>query len=328
MPVGALLLIAIISLHYGGSELGLTALYELLVTRLSGDVRTDASSLAAVIFFDIRIPRTLIAALCGGALAGAGVVSQGLFRNALASPAILGTSTGGSFCVALAFYLSPVIYHWYVLPASAFTGALLVTALVILLTQRGLIVTTDRLLLAGFAVNAFFGALTSFVIFLLIEEHHRVGSILHWLFGGFDGKMWYHVQSIAPIFLVGTAICYRICNQLDILCLTEDVARSLSVDINKLRRTAITAIALLIGGTIAVAGALPFIGLMIPHVCRLIYGANHKILLTKSIIHGMSFTLLMDLLTRLIGGTREIDVGIITAMIGGPFFLVMLLWQK
>ncbi len=321
----------LLSLHVGSSGLGLAELLALLrdwlVCQLGGAC-IAVDPLAAVVWGELRLPRTLIAALCGGALAAAGVVSQGLFRNALASPAVLGTSSGGGFGAVLAFYGGAALHHWYSLPLAAFVGALLVTALVIILAQRCLIASTEHLLLAGFAINTFCGALTSFVIFLLIEEHYRISSVLHWLFGGFDGKGWPHIPLLLLPCLVGIMLCYRICVRLDALCLREEVARSLGINLVRLRVVAIVAIALLIGSTVAVAGALPFVGLMIPHVCRMFYGAGHRNLLGKSILNGMSFTLLVDVLTRWLGGVRELDAGIITALLGGPFFLLVLLQQN
>lgn len=326
---GAALLL--LSLHVGSSGLGLADLLALLRDELVcqlGSACATSDPLVAVVFGELRLPRTLIAALCGGALAAAGVVSQGLFRNALASPAVLGTSSGGGLGAVLAFYGGAVLHHWYSLPLAAFGGALLVTALVIMLAQRCLIASTERLLLAGFAINAFCGALTSFVIFLLIEEHYRISSVLHWLFGGFDGKGWPHIPLLLLPCLLGTVLCYRICSRLNALCLREEVARSLGINLVRVRAVAIVAIALLVGSSVAVAGALPFVGLMIPHVCRMFYGAEHRNLLSKSIINGMSFTLLVDVLTRWLGGVRELDAGIITALLGGPFFLLVLLQQN
>ena len=320
--------LVLLSLHIGSSALGLAELGELLLACVSGIGCAAADPLAAVIFFELRVPRTLIAALCGAALAAAGVVSQGLFRNALASPAVLGTSSGGGLGAVLAFYGGAALHHWYSLPLAAFAGALLVTGLVIFLAQRHLMAATERLLLAGFAINAFCGALTSLVIFLLMEEHYRISSVLHWLFGSFAGRGWQHVPLLLLPCVLGMVLCYRLCVRLDALCLREEVARSLGINLVRLRAVAIVAIALLVGSTVAVAGGLPFVGLMIPHVCRLFYGAGHRNLLGKSIINGMVFVLLVDVVTRWLGGVRELDAGIVTALLGGPFFLLVLLQQN
>ena len=313
----------IVSLQVGGSEIGWLDLLKLFRCWWTGQ---QVDQVAETIFLTIRIPRTIVAALCGGALAAAGVISQGLFGNVLASPAILGTSSGGSFCAVLAFFFSASVYHWYSVPLAAFAGALVVTSLLIVVAGQG--ISGTRLLLVGFATNTFFGALTSLLIFLLIEEQYKIASVLHWLFGGFNGRTWQHLQLLIGPVVIGFVICRMIVGRLDTLFLGEGVAQSLGVKLRQLNYLAIAAIALLVGSTVAVAGTLPFIGLMIPHVCRLVYGAQHGRLLIFSFIHGMSFTLLIDIVARLLGGAREIDVGIMTTLIGGPFFLGVLLWQK
>ena len=318
-----LLVCLVISLQVGGSNIGWLELLNLLSCWWTGQL---VDQVAETIFLTIRLPRTIIAALCGGSLATAGVISQGLFRNVLASPAILGTSSGGSFCAVLAFFFSASVYHWYSVPLAAFAGAVVVTSLLIAVAGQG--ISGARLLLVGFAINTFFGALTSLLIFLLIEEHYKIASVLHWLFGGFDGRGWQHLQLLIGPVVIGLIICRIVASRLDTLFLGEGVAQSLGVKLPQLNRLAITAIALLVGSTVAVAGTLPFIGLMIPHVCRLVYGARHGQLLVFSFIHGMSFTLLIDIIARLFGGVREIDVGIMTTLIGGPFFLGVLLWRK
>ena len=313
----------IVSLQVGGSEVGWLDLLNLFSCWWTGQ---QADQVTEAILLTIRLPRTIVAALCGGSLAAAGVISQGLFRNVLASPAILGTSSGGSFCAVLAFFFSASVYHWYSVPLAAFAGAVVVTSLLIVIADQG--IGGSRLLLVGFAINTFFGALTSLLIFLLIEEQYKIASVLHWLFGGFDGRSWQHLQLLVGPVVIGLIICRLVTNRLDTLFLGEGVAQSLGVNLRQLNCLAISAIALLVGSTVAVAGTLPFIGLMIPHVCRLIYGACHRRLLVFSFIHGMSFTLLIDIVARLLGGGREIDVGIMTTLIGGPFFLGVLLWQK
>lgn len=318
-----LVICLMVSLQVGGSDIGWLDLLNLFNCWLTGQ-QTD--QVVEIIFLTIRLPRTIVAALCGGALAAAGVISQGLFRNVLASPAILGTSSGGSFCAVLAFFFSGSVYHWYSVPLAAFAGAVVVTSLLIVVAGQG--IGGARLLLVGFALNTFFGALTSLLIFLSIEEQYKIASVLHWLFGGFSGRTWQHLQLLVGPVIIGLVICRLIVDRLDTLFLGEGVAQSLGIKLQQLNYLAIAAIAMLVGSTVAVAGSLPFIGLMIPHVCRLVYGAHHRRLLVFSFVHGMSFVLLIDIVARLLGGTREIDVGIMTTLIGGPFFLGVLLWRK
>ena len=323
-----LLVCVLVSLQCGSSGVNLKMFAQYLwqqgVCFLTSNCQQE-QELTAVIMFDMRLPRTLVAALCGGALSAAGVISQGLFRNPLASPSILGTSAGGSFFAVLAFYFIPALGHWYTLPFAAFLGALLATMCVLSFAK---VLATERLLLIGFALNTFFAALTSLFVFLSLQEYHKISAVLHWLLGGFAGIGWQHLQLLILPTMLGLYLGYRLCIQLDVLSLSEDVASSMSVDTSKLRSLAILSISLLVGASIAVAGSLPFIGLMIPHVCRMFYGASHRRLLTKSIVIGMSFTLLTDSVARVAGGVHELNVGIITALLGGIFFLIILTFSS
>ena len=282
-------------------------------------------TLATVVLFELRLPRTLLAALCGGALAAAGVISQGLFRNALASPSILGTSAGGGLFAVLAFYLLPVVSHWFALPLFAFAGALLASAVVLSCARN---VSVERLLLIGFALNTFFAAVTSLYVYLALEEFHKVSAIMNWLLGGFSGRSWQHIQLMLLPLGIGLVFACRIGIRLDILSLGEEVASSMSIDTRKLRYHAILSIALLVGASVAVAGALPFIGLMIPHLARMWHGASHRNLLIKSALYGSSFVLVIDSLTREVSGAYELNVGIVTALVGGMFFLALLVFKK
>lgn len=313
----------LLSLHCGSSSFGLYALGQELWRTL---VCTNCDeTLATVVLFELRMPRTLLAALCGGALAAAGVVSQGLFRNALASPSILGTSAGGGMFAVLAFYLLPVVSHWLTLPLFAFAGALLASVVVLSCARS---VSIERLLLVGFALNTFFAAVTSLYVYLALEEFHKVSAIMNWLMGGFAGRSWQHIQLMLLPLGIGLIFAYYIGIRLDILSLGEEVASSLSVNTHKLRYQAILALALLVGASVAVAGALPFIGLMIPHLARMWHGASHRNLLIKSFLYGSSFVLLIDSITREISGAHELNVGIVTALVGGIFFLVMLVFKQ
>jgi len=285
-------------------------------------------ALARTVLLSIRLPRTLTAGLTGGALAAAGVASQGLFRNALASPSVLGTEAGGSFGAVLLFYFGAAYWHWLSLPLAAFVGALGATAFIFVLAARGPTRTIEFLLLAGFAVNALAGALSSLVVSLSLEDYQKTGAIMHWLLGGFAGKGWEHVWMAAPPMVAGFALVIWLAPRLDVLALGEDVAASLSVDMRFLRRASIVAIAVLVGTAVAVAGAIPFVGLVVPHFTRLIAGPQHRRLVWLSTINGMSLVMLADLVARTIRAPAEIEVGILTSLIGAPFFLVLLLSQK
>ena len=241
---------------------------------------------------------------------------------------MLGTEAGGSLTAVLLFYWGAAWWHWLTLPLAAFAGALGATAFIFHLTVRRRSAGLETLLLAGFAVNAFAGALTSLVLTLALEDYQKAGAVMHWLLGGFAAKGWEHAGMAAVPTAVGLILAFRLAPQLDVVALGEDVAASLSVDMRTLRRAAIVAIAVLVGGAVAVAGAIPFVGLVVPHVTRLIAGPRHRRLLALSVINGMSLMLLADLAARTVRAPTELEVGILTSLLGAPFFIWLLLGQR
>jgi iron complex transport system permease protein len=284
----------------------------------------EPSTLAHTILFKIRLPRVLVAALCGGAMAGAGVACQGLFRNALASPSVLGTESGASLAAVLLFYLGPQVFHIYAMPLAAGTGALITTILVLHMARTARGAPLEVLLLIGLAISTLFSAVVSLVISLSLEDYQKAGAIMHWLLGGFSAKGWEHVGLAAIPLAIGFALLLSLAPRLDVLSLGEDVAKSLSLDVHKTRRLTIATVSILVGSAIATAGALPFVGLVVPHLTRQIVGPSHKRLAIVAVINGMTLTILADLIARTVRAPAEIEVGIVTALIGAPFFLKQL----
>jgi iron complex transport system permease protein len=312
------------SLGLGSSGFSLGDFYQLCVAKMLQMPIPAELENADTIFFSIRIPRLLVAALCGIALSAAGVLSQGLFRNALASPSVLGTEAGASFSAALTFYLGPTLLQWFTLPLAAFFGAFITTSLLLVTSTFRRVYTMENLLLIGFALNALFGALTSFVISLVLEDYQKFPAVIYWLLGGLNAKGWQHVYVAFVPIVVGVLIAYRLCVQLNVLTLGEEVAQSLSVKIPRLKRQIIFVVALLVGAAVSVAGALSFVGLVVPHVTRLLFGAEHRRLLIFSCVNGASLLLLADLAARTLASPQELQVGVIIALIGAPFFLWLL----
>lgn len=284
----------------------------------------EPSTLAQTILFSIRLPRVLVAALCGGAMAGAGVACQGLFRNALASPSVLGTESGGSLAAVLLFYLGPQVFDIYAMPLAAGTGALITTILVLHMARTARGAPLEVLLLIGLAISTLFSAVVSLVISLSLEDYQKAGAIMHWLLGGFSAKGWEHVGLAALPLAIGFTLLLHLAPRLDVLSLGEDVAKSLSLDVHKTRRLTIATVSILVGSAIATAGALPFVGLVVPHLSRQIVGPCHKRLAMVAVINGMTLTILADLIARTVRAPAEIEVGIVTALIGAPFFLKQL----
>jgi iron complex transport system permease protein len=321
LSISLLFLVISFALAFGAGASKLS-FYDLLsLFWLKPDTQQDP--MIYTILVNIRLPRLLVAALCGGALATAGVVSQGLFRNPLASPSILGTEAGASLAAVFFFFYSPSITHLFAMPMAASLGALVTTFLVLHLAHKTRGTPLEILLLTGLALSTWFSAMISLVISLSLEDYQKTTAIMHWLLGGFGGKGWEHVLMALVSTSIGWVMTYRMAPRLDVLALGEDVAHTLSVDLARVRSHAVITISILVGGAMASAGALPFVGLVVPHLCRRLFGPSHRKLALLSAINGMSLTILADLAARTVRAPQEVEVGLITALIGAPFFL----WQ-
>jgi iron complex transport system permease protein len=282
----------------------------------------------SVIVWLIRTPRVLVAALVGAGLALAGVQMQGLFKNPLASPDIVGTSAGGAFGAVLAIACGLAARSLFYVPLLAFLGAMMALfAVYAIAMQRGR-TPVATLLLAGIALNALFGAATSLVISLQFVTYQVAQEIVFWLMGGLDSRTWMHVFIVAPCVGCGVIIAGAVTRDLDVLLLGEETAASLGVDVEHIKRVVLTSAALVTGAAVAVSGVIGFVGLVVPHIVRLLIGPAHRRLLPASALAGASFVILADLLARTLIRPEEIRLGIITAACGAPFFLYLLLTRN
>jgi iron complex transport system permease protein len=302
---GALLGLALVSLCVGEARLTPGQVVDGLLRR---------DEFAATILWQIRLPRLLVGALVGAALAAAGVVMQAFFRNSLASPGLLGVSSGGTAGAVVAIAAGATASSLWVLPVASIAGASLATLAVIGLARRG--ASTERLLLAGVALNALLGAVTTYVL----SAYERNTQILFWLLGGIEDRTWEHVAMATPVVLVG-ALLWPLGRAMDLLALGPREAQSLGVDVRALRRKLLVASTLLSALATAVAGTVGFVGLIVPHMLRLAAGPEHRRLVPLSLVAGAAFVVGCDLAGRLAGDLR---LGIVTSLIGGPFFLWML----
>ncbi len=274
--------------------------------------------LAATILWQIRLPRLLVAALVGAGLASSGLVMQAYFRNHLASPGLLGVSSGGAAGAVIAIAAGAASLSLWFLPLAAIAGAFLATAAVLGLARGG--VGTERLLLAGVALNALLGAVTSHVLTSHASLYERNGQILFWLLGGLEDRTWEHVVVAAPIAALA-ALLWPLGRPMDLLSLGVDEARSLGVDVRRLRWAMVGLSTLLTALATAVAGTVGFVGLVVPHVLRLLVGPEHRRLVPLSLVGGAAFVVGCDLLGRSAGGLR---LGVVTALVGAPYFLWLL----
>jgi iron complex transport system permease protein len=280
----------------------------------------------ATIVYLIRFPRVLAAALVGASLAISGVVMQGLFRNPLADAGLIGVSSCGALGCALFISSGLAASASFVLPVATFAGALgTAFGVYFFATRRGRTALT-HLLLVGIAVNALFGSLTTFVLSMAQYEVSR--QLLFWLMGGLDGRSWSHVQMMLPFALGGFLPAFFLSRDLNILTLGEETATTLGLRVETVKRVLLVLSALLAGAAVAVSGTVGFVGLVIPHSMRLVVGPNHRTLLPAAALGGAIFLVWCDLLARTLVPSEELRLGIITAFVGAPLFLNLLLRQE
>lgn len=285
------------------------------------------SETAASIVLDLRLPRVVLAAVVGAGLAGSGTVFQGLLRNPLADPYIIGVSAGAAFGATLAITggLAAGLAGLAATPLAAFAGAVGATVLVYHLARRGADAPVEDLLLAGVAVSAFLGAIVSWFQLAGGESLQRV---IYWLMGGFSGRGWPHVVMAAPFVMIGLAVAWLYGRDLNAFLLGDETARSMGVDVVAARRVLIAAGAMMAASTVAAAGLIGFVGLVVPHLLRLLAGPEHRRLLPASALGGAVLLVLADTAARSALPASELPVGILTALLGAPFFLVVLVRER
>ncbi|GAB5561455.1 MAG: iron ABC transporter permease [Synoicihabitans sp.] len=277
-----------------------------------------ADELAATVLWNIRLPRTVVAMEIGAALAASGVVMQAFFRNHLASPGLLGVSAGGAAGAVVAIGLGWAAWSYFTVPLVAIVGAVGATIAVVVLAKQG--ASTERLLLAGIALNALLGAVTSYVLSNFTLSYERNAQIIFWLLGGLEDRTWEHVCMAAPI-VVAALLLWPMGRSMDLLSLGQSEAQSLGVNVRTVRWRMLILATIMTALATAVAGMVGFIGLVVPHIFRLLFGPEHRRLVPVSLIGGAAFVLFCDVIARSAGNIR---LGIITALVGGPFFLWML----
>lgn len=287
---------------------------------LAWDANVDAQ-----IFFVARLPRVLSGALVGAALAAAGVVLQAMLRNPLATPFTLGVSGGGALgaMLAIALGLDVGVLGVTSVPIASFIGSLVAIAVVYGLAtsqKRGL--STNVLLLAGVTLNSFFSALILFVQF--IADFTQAFRAVRWLMGDLDVGSYVPIVAALPFLIAAFAVFAMLPRTLNLLTLGEDVAAARGVDVTSAHRLAFLSASLATGAAVSLGGPIGFVGIIVPHLMRLVVGSDHRVVLPAAALFGAAFTVLCDLLARTIIAPLELPVGIITALIGGPFFLWLL----
>ncbi|MCK6474805.1 MAG: iron chelate uptake ABC transporter family permease subunit [Planctomycetes bacterium] len=325
VSAAALLGAVVVATMFGSTDIPAERIVKILAHRVGLPVNADwrPGEENAVLY--VRLPRVLVGACVGAALALCGAAMQGIFRNPLASPGVLGVSTGASVGAILAIYLKLATYSVWTLPALATLGALGTAFVVYAIATRRGHTSVGTLLLAGIAMSSLNGAAASLILSLAVDEYKVGKEIVFWNLGSIEQSTWDNVLLVLPVVLVGSAIVLAYARDLDALLLGETQAASVGVDVARVRRRLIVATSLIIGAAVSVSGAVPFVGLFIPHILRLVMGPSHRGLFPASLLVGGAFLVLTDLFARTVPTHGEIRLGVITAAIGAPFFLFLLL---
>jgi iron complex transport system permease protein len=271
----------------------------------------------------LRLPRLLLAGTVGAGLAVVGGVMQGLFRNPLADAGITGVSSGGAFGAVLAITTGIATAGLWTLPVCAFAVAATTALLVYTLAVGRGRVQLGMLLLAGITVSAFMGACTAGAL-TFTRDPFLLREVVFWLMGGFVNRGWPHAAIAEIIVLPGIALCWCFSRDLNIMLAGEDEATSLGVDVPRIRFVLLVVVALITAACVAVSGPIGFVGLIVPNIVRVTLGPDHRVLLPVSALGGSLFLIIADTLARTILQPQEIPVGIVTAFVGAPFFLVLL----
>ncbi len=293
--------------------------WKVLIAKLGwgGAEGPDESTVAIV--WELRLPRVLLAALVGAMLAAAGTVYQGVLRNPLADPFILGVSSGSAMGAALFLLtgLETTVSQVWGMPVFAFFGAILAFSLVIRLgsTKAGML--PESLILSGVVVQAFFAAALSFILSLVPQEMPRIHL---WMLGSFALRQWEHVEVAFPLMLVGLAVCCFFARELNLFSLGDRPALHLGVRVRAVRLILLVCASLLTAAAVALAGMIGFVGLVVPHAVRMLIGGDHRVLLPASALVGGVFLVWADVLARVILNPAELPIGVITALAGAPFF--------
>lgn len=315
---------ALVGLAVGPTPVPIAGIVESILGHLPIlGVHTHLSATQTAILWQIRAPEVVLGLLVGGMLALAGSAYQGVFRNPLADPYLLGVSAGAGLGATIIIVYGSVSAGSdpYVLPAVAFAGALVAVALTYLMARGGRGFGTASLLLAGVAIDALLGAIQSYV---QQQAPGTVNQAYYWLLGSLAGADWHDVWLILPYCAIGTAVVLIHRRTLDVLSLGDLEAASLGVDVGRVRLTVIAGASLVAAAVVSVSGLIGFVGLIIPHAVRMAAGSSYRIVSPLSTFVGAGFLVLCDVIAGRVLAPQELPIGVVTAVIGAPFFIVIL----
>ncbi len=323
------LLIVLACLTFGAQPIGMGVVMQTLVAGVrDGQAGIESAGVPGVIVWQVRLPRILLAFLVGGSLAGVGVALQALLRNPLAEPFVLGISSGAAFGATLAMLLGvgSTFLGVSTLPLWAFAGGLLAIMVVYRISVAYRMLSVHTLLLAGVILNALFSALIMFAI--SIADPTQAFKMMLWLMGTLTVPEFWTLLTLLVYLTCGFLILFWLARPLNILTLGDESARSLGVEVDRIKRLVFVTSALVTGAVVSIAGLIGFVGMVVPHAIRMIVGADHRLLLPVAALVGGAFLTVADTVARTALAPTELPVGVVTALIGGPIFIYLLVRRR
>ena len=321
----------VISVGVGPMSLSMSDSLQVAIARL-GLIELSVPQHAVMVVESIRMPRTILGMLVGAALAVSGAAIQGLFRNPLADPGLIGVSGGAAFAAVASIVLGGSVLKplhdllgIYSLPMMAFLGGFITTLLVAWIASSRFGTSITTMLLAGIAINIVTGS--GIGIFTYMADDAMLRTLTFWQMGSLGGATWDNVTAAATLIAVAVVLILRYAKSLNALLLGESEARHLGVDVSRIKVRVILLAALAVGAAVSVSGMIGFVGLVVPHIVRMSLGPDHRYLLLASALLGALFLLLADMLSRIVIAPAELPIGLITAIIGGPFFVGLIILQ-
>jgi iron complex transport system permease protein len=314
LMLALLALAMVISLTLGAADISLRDIVHVLRSNMSED------NPIRLIIFRIRFPRIILAGLVGFALSLGGVVFQAILRNPLADPFILGVSSGSAFGAVLAISLGFTFSLG--IPVMSFAGALLTIYLVIKIGTRNIGVESSTILLTGVIINAFFTSVIMF--FISVSASDRLHTMLFWLYGDLSQSKYSQLLFVTPVVIISSIFLFSFSKDLNIITTGEENAAQLGVEVEKIKKASLLIVSIVMGVVVAFSGLIGFVGLIVPHLARMAFGSDHRILIPVASIGGALFLIAADTVARTVVSPNELPVGVITAFMGAPFFIILL----
>ena len=319
---GALVAVMIAGVAIGPIRLAAGEILAIMFGKLTGGDLSAHSVAMQNVVWDLRLPRVILAAIVGASLAVAGASLQGLFGNSLADPGIVGVTSGASLGAIIAIVTGLTVLGTWTVPVMSFVGGLGVTGVIYVLAQPDRKGGTVQLLLVGIAITAIAGSVNG--CFTYLVDSTELESIVYWQMGSLNRASWPAILTVLPFFVLGLVTIHRLALPLDVLALGEKQARHVGLNVRATRIGLVVATALVVASAVAVAGSIGFVGLVIPHIVRLIVGPGHTWLLPISALGGAIMLVAADIGARTLNPPSEIPIGLFTGLVGGPFFLWLL----